>query len=433
MNFKDILLTAMGNTFQSKARTTLTTLAIFVGAFTLILTSSVGTGVKQYVTESVDALGAKNIMIVSKPGAKSKKDNEPAEYDPNVVANDTGDGTTTLLAEADLGRLRNIDGVDDAEPMRTVKTDYVQRDDGKKFVIDVTGIPGATIDMAAGEAPDEDETDYEVAIPIDYVDRLDFDDNSDALGKKINLAITDAAATQHVVQAEIVGVMEKMAVGPSRTNIVPNEALLKELFELQQTGAPADKINRWTNAVIWFDSNSTQTEIDALKKRLEDDGFKGVTIADQLGTVTSMINAITLVLNGFALITLVAAGFGIVNTLLMSVQERTREIGLMKAMGMRGGRIFALFSLEATFIGFLGSILGVIVAMGAGNVINSLVASATTSGSFLENLPGLYLVGFNPVAILMTVVLIMALAFIAGTLPAMRAARKNPVDALRYE
>ena len=63
-------------------------------------------------------------------------------------------------------------------------------------------------------------------------------------------------------------------------------------------------------------------------------------------------------LDAFAVIALIAAGFGIINTLLMSVQERTREIGLMKAMGLGGGRIFAMFSIEAIFIGFLGSAIG---------------------------------------------------------------------------
>ena len=80
----------------------------------------------------------------------------------------------------------------------------------------------------------------------------------------------------------------------------------------------------------------------------------------------TVIDGIVLVLNAFAIIALLAASFGIVNTLFMSVQERTREIGLMKAMGMGNGRVFSLFSIEAAFIGFLGSAIGVVIAMLAG-------------------------------------------------------------------
>lgn len=135
-----------------------------------------------------------------------------------------------------------------------------------------------------------------------------------------------------------------------------------------------------------------------------------------------------LVLNAFAVIALLAAAFGIVNTLFMSVQERTREIGLMKAMGMGGGKVFGLFSLEATFIGFLGSAIGALLGIAAGTGISSAL-----SGNLLADLPGLTLIAFDPASIAVIVVLVMAIAFLAGTLPAARAARANPVESLRYE
>lgn len=157
-------------------------------------------------------------------------------------------------------------------------------------------------------------------------------------------------------------------------------------------------------------------------------GFGVQTIQDQLGVIKTVIDGIIGVLNAFAIVALVAAAFGIVNTLLMSVQERTREIGLMKAMGMRAGKIFALFSLEAAFIGFLGSLIGVAAAVLAGSALN-----AALSAGPLSSLPGLNILLFEPGAIMGIMLLIMAIAFISGTLPASRAARKNPIDSLRYE
>jgi hypothetical protein len=122
------------------------------------------------------------------------------------------------------------------------------------------------------------------------------------------------------------------------------------------------------------------------------------------------------VLNGFGVIALIAAGFGIVNTLLKSVQERTREIVLMKAMGMAGNKVFALFSFEAVFIGFLGSGVGIAGAMLAGLGINNVLA-----GGLLADLPGLTLVAFDPLSIGAIVLTVMAIAFLAGTIPALRA------------
>ena len=141
-----------------------------------------------------------------------------------------------------------------------------------------------------------------------------------------------------------------------------------------------------------------------------------------------MIDGIVLVLNAFAIIALLPAGFGIVNTLYMSVQERTREIGLMKAMGMGSGRVFSLFSLEAIVLGFLGSTLGVLVAMATGSLVSSALANSLLSG-----LPGLTLIAFDPISIALIIGLVTAIGFVAGTLPAARAANADPVNSLRYE
>lgn len=140
-----------------------------------------------------------------------------------------------------------------------------------------------------------------------------------------------------------------------------------------------------------------------------------------------MIDAIVLVLNGFAVIALVAAGIGIVNTLFMAVQERTREVGLMKAMGLSSARVFSLFSIEAVVIGLVGSALGVLAAIGIGQVVGGI------SGDLLANLPGLTLIAFEPVTVAAVVLGVMAIAFLAGTLPALRAARQDPISSLRYE
>lgn len=119
---------------------------------------------------------------------------------------------------------------------------------------------------------------------------------------------------------------------------------------------------------------------EALQDRLADAGYTGSTLEDQLGTITAVIDGIVLVLNGFAVIALVAAGIGIVNTLFMAVQERTREVGLMKAMGLSSGRVFSLFSIEAVVIGLVGSALGVLGAVGAGQLVCRATSWWTSPG-----------------------------------------------------
>src|SRR5690606_25299468 len=116
--------------------------------------------------------------------------------------------------------------------------------------------------------------------------------------------------------------------------------------------------------------------------------------------------------------------FGIINTLFMSVQERTKEIGLMKAMGMSRSRVFLLFSVEAILLGFWGSTLGAGAAMIAGGIVNQIA-----SNSFLKDLPGFDLTTFPATSIATVIFIIMAIAFLAGTLPARRAAKQDPIAA----
>ncbi|PSL37306.1 putative ABC transport system permease protein [Labedella gwakjiensis] len=437
MNAVDLVGSAVSNTFRAKTRTILTILAIFVGAFTLTLTQGLGTGINAYIDDTVTAVGASDVMTVTKPSETATtigdSDDGPAEYDPDAVASGGAGGapgsTVVALTPDDLDTLEGIDGVLEVEATKSISADYVEGADDTKYVASVGSlVAGQSIQLTAGEQPDGSTDDFQVVLPVSYVDALGYDDDADAVGKTVTLAVTDAVGTQHTVEATVVGVAESSIASATGASIVPNTALTDELYTLQNTGLPTEQTERYAQASVWFAEDATDADITALKDRLADDGYSGVTVADQLGTIKTVIDGIVLVLNAFAIIALLAASFGIVNTLLMSVQERTREIGLMKAMGMGSGKVFGLFSLEATFIGFLGSAIGVVIAMLAGSVISSALST-----TLLADLPGLTLIAFDPISIAVVIVVIMVIAFLAGTLPAARAAKADPVESLRYE
>ncbi|HYH75735.1 MAG TPA: FtsX-like permease family protein, partial [Candidatus Saccharimonadales bacterium] len=118
----------------------------------------------------------------------------------------------------------------------------------------------------------------------------------------------------------------------------------------------------------------------------------------------------------------------IVNTLLMAVQERTREIGLMKALGMSRRKIFAIFSIEAGLIGLWGALVAVLLA----NIVGR-VGSEVASNTILKDFDGLQLFSFPLVSTLLIILLVVAIAVVAALLPARRASRLDPIDALRYE
>ena len=433
MNPIDLVGSAIGNTFRSKTRTILTILAIFVGAFTLTITNGLGTGINRYIDDTVAAIGTDDVMTVTKVAENATDASDgPREYDPDaIVRPENGPpGTTSVVApigSAELDELAAIDGVLQVEPVKSVDVDSIARDGGTEYEIGVGGfVSGMRLPLVAGGQPDAAASGFEVVIPDSYLDVLGFDEADAALGETVTLAVTDAARARHELEATIVGITQA-SLGTT-SSAVPNDALNDALFEAQSTGLDASERDIYSQATVWFDGAATDEETTALQDRLADAGYDATTVAERLGAFKSVIDGIVLVLNAFAVIALLAASFGIVNTLLMSVQERTREIGLMKAMGMGSGKVFGLFSLEAVFIGFLGSAIGAGLGMIAGSAISSALG-----GAILADLPGLTLIAFDPLAVALTVVVVMGVAFLAGTLPAVRAARADPVESLRYE
>jgi putative ABC transport system permease protein len=429
MNTAGILSTAVGNSLRSKVRTTLTVLAIFIGAFTLTITSAIGTGVSNYIDTQIGAFGAKDVLSVTKANeATAEADAGPREYDAEeaIVGADFTQFEIQGLTEGDLDAIRAVDGVLDVSAVQQVSPRYIEFDGNGKYMLDVNATANLTTpDLAAGSALDNSGTEPQILIVSDYVDALGFADAQAAAGATIQIGVVDYLGTMHEVEATVAGVQKEslLAAGAAL-----NQALLDELVATQNLGQPENSSEQSTLATARFDPDATEAQVDAIQAALADEDFTAATVADQFGVIQTVVDGIIAVLNAFAVIALIAAGFGIVNTLLMSVQERTREIGLMKAMGMGGGRIYALFSAEAVFIGFLGSILGAAAAIGVGTAANGFLST-----SFLSELEGLQVLRFELVPVATIIAVVMGIAFLAGTLPARRAARQNPIDALRYE
>ncbi|MDN3495680.1 ABC transporter permease [Planococcus sp. APC 4015] len=437
MNARDIVGTAIQSTLRSKLRTTLTVIAIFIGAFTLTTTSAIGTGVSDYITAQVGAIGSADVLTVSKAadGEAATEGDGPQPYDPDAASAGAGGGPSgpvalpgagAALTPDDVAVLRDIDGVLAVTPLAQVSPDWIEFADNGRFQVSVNIAAGVSpADLAAGSALDNATDESQILLPTSYLENLGFDDADAAVGETVTFGLTDYLGEAHEVTATVVGVQNESLLG---SGVGLNSAMADELETITDTGKPDNIATTYISATVQIAEDSTPEQITEIKERLADEGFSAQTLEDQLGSFQLVINGIVGVLNAFAVIALLAAGFGIVNTLLMSVQERTREIGLMKAMGMSGGRVFALFSIEAVFIGFLGSALGAVVSIGIGIPLSSVLSQTVLSG-----LPGLDILQYAPASVITVILVVMALAFVAGTLPARRAARQNPIDALRYE
>ncbi len=435
----EIISTAIGNTFRSKLRTLLTSLAIFVGAFTLTLTNGLGTGITRYIDGQIGSLGGQDLMSVSKAsteGGPFGQSDGPREYDPDRQVIKAGGGfNLQAIGQDDLDFAASLPGVVSVEPVRLVAPTYMEHGGGKKFELFVSPAPsGLSVDLAAGSqisatgvstVSGHDGPLPQLLLPLSYVTPMGYASNEEAVGSTVSIAVADVQGNQHLVEGVVAGVQQPSLFGDAVTVSRP---LMDNLYAAQTTGLPVAMASVYRGATAHLTPGLSKASLIKLKADLKEHGLTGLTLADQLGAINSVINGIVGVLNAFAGIALVAAGFGIINTLLMAVQERTREIGLMKAMGMGAGKIFALFSSEAVFIGFLGSAAGALVAIVAGTLVSNWLSRGP-----LADLSGLQVLAFDPLRVAVVILVVMLLAFLAGTLPARSAARQNPIDALRYE
>ncbi len=425
----DLVRTAIGNSFRSKLRTGLTVVAIFIGAFALTITSAIGTGISNYINAQVASIGAADVLSITKTSnASASGTSGPAKYNPHQATINGGPPGVriTPITDGDLAVIKATPGLSGVNPITRVSPAFIEFAGNGKFVPTIN--PAATLtkaDLAAGAQLSESTTQNEVMMPTSYLQNLGFASAGSAVGKQVTLGVNDYQGVAHEVTATVVGVQNETLLG---SGVGLNQHLTTQLSTIQSIGRPAGLPLGYPVATARIASDSTSAELDTIKKDLADRGFTATTVADQIGSFETVISGIIGVLNAFAVIALIAAGFGIINTLLMSVQERTREIGLMKAMGMSGKKVYALFSMEAVFIGFLGSAIGALVAIVLGTVVSSALADTWLSG-----LPGLHIMQFAPASIVLIILVVMLIAFLAGTLPARRAARQNPIDALRYE
>ncbi len=427
MRAVDIAGTALGNTMRSKTRTFLTVIAIVIGAFTLTLTSGLGAGINKYVDTMVSGFGEINqisIMPRADASAQMPGSTGPQEYDPQE-AQATGEFGMTMLTEDDIEAIGQVEHLSNVEPIVFVAAEYLETEDGDRFTLQSMDLPAnaPALELAAGEAPARDA--LQITVPDSWLGIFGTEDPEAVLGQTVTVGIRDLTRTVHTVDAEVVGVSEA-AISGVGASPMPSSALNEELYALQTSGLEVDQPQTYVQAVA--DVEDMAANEQAVKAALSEEGFMAMTVEDQLGVITGIIDTVTWVLNGFALIALLAASFGIVNTLLMSVQERTREIGLMKALGMSGGKVFGLFSTEAVMLGIMGSVIGV----GLGIVVG-LVGNAALVNGPLSGVAGLSLFAVDPLAIVLIVLLILVIAFLAGTMPAARAAKKDPIEALRYE
>ena len=206
---------------------------------------------------------------------------------------------------------------------------------------------------------------------------------------------------------------------------------LKQIFKKNPIpGQPVNKKGKPYNYFVYEQAVVNVDDMENVKEvqqQLIGMGFEASSRMDWLESSQKQSNMVQAVLGGIGAVSLFVAAIGIANTMMMSIYERTKEIGVLKVLGCAMGNIRSMFLIEAGFIGFMGGIIGLLLSYGVSGIVNRFLAPGLTDGmtSRISMIP--------PWLALAAVVFAVFIGMLAGFFPAQRAMKLSPLAAIRNE
>lgn len=458
MRVFDIARRAARSLKSAKVRTILTSLAIAVGAFTITISLAAGEGARQYADKLIGSNVNPQVLFIVKDKSLftgGARQGGLREYDPDVGTLKSG-VTLKQMTQKDVDMLVDRGDLENVIPVYNPQVKYLQFEgSNKKFSGEVSSYDSTiTTEVTEGALPKQGVqlAANEAAMPASFADVLVeskvIQQPSDIIGKKVTLTVSGAATrptadkiaaafasggeaavakltapTTKTITVKIVALTTQSATALNGSNALQVSATrAREIAEFSTKGT--DSYQKYLGVTALAKEGVDPVSV---KTQLEEKGYTTQTAKDLQGLIFTIVNTLQGIVLGFGVIALIASVFGIINTQYISVLERTREIGLMKALGMRGRHVSRLFQFEAAWIGFLGGVIGAIIAVVLGTLFNPLITKVLELGE------GNVILIFQAVPIGLMIVALMIIAMLAGYFPARKAAKLDPIEALRTE
>lgn len=425
MKIQDTIRRAGRSLRQAKARTLLTSLAIGVGAFTITLAFAAGAGGRAYAEDIISSnTNVREIYVQPKQDARNDP-TKPKEYSEDPTISFGGGFSTKLIKQSDIDKIAKIDGVESTAPQYNVTIKYITRPGQKKYTANVESFNASVKqDYVAGNGNNLAKN--EVVVPDSFRQALGFATSQQAVGQTVQIVADKggmAMPEAKTFEYTIAGVVKPSALAVSSNNgILLHKDAALELYNYTQQGTPL--FGAYYGVLV---TAKDGVDVKDLKAKINNQGsYEAQTAEDLMSFIFQFINVLQGILLGFGALAVLTSIFGIINTQYISVLERTQQIGLMKALGMRRRDVGRLFRYEAAWVGFLGGVIGSGMAIIAGVIANPLITDAL-------NLGKTHLLIFDPLTVAGVIIGLMFVSVGAGILPARKAAKLDPIEALRTE
>ena len=391
---------AFQNIWSNKSRTFLTMLGIIIGVTAVIVIVGLGNGMTQSIESSFSDMGT-NLLSVQVMGYGSRSVKVDDFYD--LV-----ESRPDLFAE--VSPTPSLSGT-----VKVGATSY-SRTSTKGVSESYLGMSGYTVETGRNINYVDLTDNKKVCVVGAYINRVAYGGN--AVGQTIKIGAN---------RYTIVGVLEAKVTDLSSQEGSGDDIILvpyTTALRVSQTSTSS------SYSVTVVDENNASEAKSVLEEGLQkllnsDEGYFITSMSEMLDTMTSIIDMVVTILTVIAAISLLVGGIGIMNIMMVSVTERTREIGIRKALGAKERVILALFVTEAGTTSALGGVLGIIMGYIFSALANVLLPLVIT-GTNMTVVPSA-----NSVAVAFGISVGIGVLF--GYLPAKRAARLNPIEALRYD